>query len=126
MTTCGPERDRDRDQGAAVGGALDAEVALDGRQSIAEPDQAAAVPPGTPDAIVGDVDEQRAGVDARRDPGARGAGVLDDVGQRLGDALFWWSLAVGLLIAGAVAYPLNRHLISRGKGHAVMHAHHEH
>jgi hypothetical protein len=51
-------------------------------------------------------------------PGAIAAG--------LGDALFWWSLAVGLLIAGAVAYPLNRHLISRGKGHAVMHAHHRH
>jgi hypothetical protein len=44
----------------------------------------------------------------------------------LGDALFWWSLAVALLIAGAVAYPLNRWLISRGKGHAVVHAHHAH
>jgi hypothetical protein len=51
-------------------------------------------------------------------PGAIAAG--------LGDALFWWSLAVGLLIAGAVAYPLNRWLISRGKGHAVVHAHHGH
>jgi hypothetical protein len=51
-------------------------------------------------------------------PGAIAAG--------LGDALFWWSLAVGLLIAGVVAYPVNRHLISRGKGHAVMHAHHRH
>jgi hypothetical protein len=51
-------------------------------------------------------------------PGALAAG--------LGDALFWWSLAVGLLIAGAIAYPLNRWLISRGKGHAVMHGHHGH
>ena len=51
-------------------------------------------------------------------PGALAAG--------LGDGLFWWSLAVGLLIAGAIAYPLNRWLISRGKGHAVMHAHHAH
>jgi hypothetical protein len=51
-------------------------------------------------------------------PGAIAAG--------LGDALFWGSLAVGLLIAGAVAFPLNRHLISRGKGHAVVHAHHGH
>jgi hypothetical protein len=51
-------------------------------------------------------------------PGALAAG--------LGDALFWWSLAVALLIAGAVAYPLNRWLISRGKGHAVVHAHHAH
>jgi Domain of unknown function (DUF4396) len=48
-------------------------------------------------------------------PGAIAAG--------LGDALFWWSLAVGLLIAGVVAYPVNRWLISRGKGHAAMHAH---
>jgi hypothetical protein len=51
-------------------------------------------------------------------PGALAAG--------LGDALFWWSLVVALLIAGAVAYPLNRWLISRGKGHAVVHAHHAH
>jgi hypothetical protein len=49
-------------------------------------------------------------------PGALAAG--------LGDALFWWSLGLGLLIAGAVAYPLNRWLIARGKGHAVVHAHH--
>jgi hypothetical protein len=48
-------------------------------------------------------------------PGALAAG--------LGDALFWWSLAVSLLIAGAVAFPLNRWLIARGKGHAVVHAH---
>jgi hypothetical protein len=51
-------------------------------------------------------------------PGALAAG--------LGDALFWWSLMVGLLIAGAVAYPVNRWLLKRGKGHAVVHAHHAH
>jgi hypothetical protein len=51
-------------------------------------------------------------------PGALAAG--------LGDGLFWWSLAVGLLIAGAIAYPVNRWLIARGKGHAVVHAHHGH
>ncbi len=49
-------------------------------------------------------------------PGAIAAG--------LGDALFWWSLAVGLLIAGAVAFPLNRYLIAGGRGHAVIHGHH--
>jgi hypothetical protein len=49
-------------------------------------------------------------------PGALAAG--------LGDTLFWWSLAVSLLIAGAVAYPVNRWLIGRGRGHAVIHAHH--
>jgi hypothetical protein len=51
-------------------------------------------------------------------PGALAAG--------LGDALFWGSLAVALLIAGAVAFPVNRWLIARGRGHAVMHQHHAH
>jgi hypothetical protein len=51
-------------------------------------------------------------------PGAIAAG--------LGDALFWWSLIVGLLIAGAVAYPVNRWLLARGRGHAVVHQHHSH
>jgi hypothetical protein len=51
-------------------------------------------------------------------PGAISAG--------LGDALFWWSLMVGLVIAGAVAYPVNRWLLARGRGHAVVHAHHGH
>jgi uncharacterized protein DUF4396 len=46
-------------------------------------------------------------------PGALAAG--------LGDALFWWSLGVSLLIAGVVAYPVNRWLIARGRGHAVVH-----
>jgi len=44
----------------------------------------------------------------------------------LGDAGFWASLAVALLIVGAAAYPANRWLISRGKGHAVVHRHHAH
>jgi hypothetical protein len=39
---------------------------------------------------------------------------------------FWGSLAFALLVAGAVAYPINRWLIARGRGHAVVHAHHEH
>jgi Domain of unknown function (DUF4396) len=51
-------------------------------------------------------------------PGAMEAG-LDSL-------LFWASLAVALLIAGAAAFPVNRWLISRGKGHAVVHAHHRH
>jgi Domain of unknown function (DUF4396) len=51
-------------------------------------------------------------------PGAIAAG--------LGDALFWWSLIVGLLIAGAVAFPVNRWLLKRGRGHAVVHQHHGH
>jgi hypothetical protein len=47
-------------------------------------------------------------------PGAMEAG-LDNV-------LFWGALSVALVIAGAVAYPVNRWLIARGKGHAVVHA----
>jgi hypothetical protein len=51
-------------------------------------------------------------------PGAMEAG--------LADPLFWGSLAIALLIAGAAAYPVNRYLIARGKGHAVVHAYHGH
>ena len=49
-------------------------------------------------------------------PGALAAG--------LGDALFWWSLGVSLAIAFVLTVPVNRWLIARGKGHAVMHHHH--
>ena len=44
----------------------------------------------------------------------------------LTNLLFWGSLAAALLIAGVVAFPVNRWLIARGKGHAVVHAHHGH
>jgi hypothetical protein len=49
-------------------------------------------------------------------PGAMAAG--------LGDSLFWWSLAAGLVLAFFAALPVNRALIARGRGHAVAHAHH--
>ena len=49
-------------------------------------------------------------------PGAMHAGV--------GSGLFWSSLAVALLIAGATAFPVNRWLIARGRGHAAVHHHH--
>lgn len=42
----------------------------------------------------------------------------------LADGLFWWSLAVGLALAFAAAWPANRWLIARGRGHAAGHAHH--
>jgi hypothetical protein len=48
-------------------------------------------------------------------------GALD---ATLSDALFWASLAAALLLAGAAAYPANRWLLARGKGHAVVHQHH--
>jgi hypothetical protein len=46
-------------------------------------------------------------------PGALDAG-LDDV-------LFWGSLAVALVLAGAAAFPVNRWLLARGRGHAAVH-----
>jgi len=49
-------------------------------------------------------------------PGALDAGLYDP--------LFWGSLAVALVLAGGAAYPVNRALIARGKGHAVMHGYH--
>ena len=43
------------------------------------------------------------------------------------DSLFFWgSLALSLVIAGIAAFPVNRWLIARGRGHAVAHAHHHH
>jgi hypothetical protein len=51
-------------------------------------------------------------------PGALAAG--------LADGLFWWSLAVSLVIAFVLTVPVNRWLIGRGRGHAVMHELHGH
>jgi hypothetical protein len=42
----------------------------------------------------------------------------------LGSLLFWGSLAFALAVAFVAAFPVNRYLISRGKGHAVVHEHH--
>jgi len=39
-------------------------------------------------------------------------------------ALFWGSLGLSLVVAGVAAYPVNRWLIARGRGHAVIHGHH--
>ena len=51
-------------------------------------------------------------------PGAMDAG--------LSSLLFWGSLAFALAVAFVAAFPVNRYLISRGKGHAVVHKHHGH
>ena len=51
-------------------------------------------------------------------PGAMDAG--------LSSLLFWGSLAFALAVAFVAAFPVNRYLISRGKGHAVVHKHHHH
>lgn len=49
-------------------------------------------------------------------PGALDAGLLD--------VLFWASLAFSLVVAFVVTVPVNREMIRRGKGHAVVHAYH--
>lgn len=38
--------------------------------------------------------------------------------------LFWGSLAFALVVAGLAAYPVNRWMIARGRGHACVHGHH--
>jgi hypothetical protein len=52
-------------------------------------------------------------------PGAMEAGLTS--------LLFWGSLAFALAVAFVTAFPVNRWLIARGKGHAVVHEyHHDH
>ena len=51
-------------------------------------------------------------------PGAMDAG--------LATLLFWISLVFSLAVAAIAAFPVNRWLIARGKGHAVVHAYHGH
>ncbi len=48
-------------------------------------------------------------------PGAMEAG--------LSDPLFWGSLLLSLVLAGAAAFPVNRWLIARGQGHALVQGH---
>ena len=49
-------------------------------------------------------------------PGAMDAGLTS--------FLFWGALAFSLLVAFVLTTPVNRWMISRGKGHAVVHAYH--
>ncbi len=63
-------------------------------------------------------DGDRGQPDPPRHPGAM------DVG--LGSPLFWGSLAVALAVAFLAAFPVNRYLIARGRGHAVVHRFHGH
>jgi hypothetical protein len=49
-------------------------------------------------------------------PGAMDAGLTSP--------LFWGSLAFALAVAFVAAFPVNRWLIARGKGHAVVHEYH--
>jgi hypothetical protein len=49
-------------------------------------------------------------------PGAMDAGLVNPT--------FWWSMALALVIAGAAAYPVNKVLLARGRGHALTHGFH--
>ena len=49
-------------------------------------------------------------------PGAMAAGISD--------GLFWGSLLLSFAVAFVVTVPINRWLIARGRGHALVHAHH--
>lgn len=52
-------------------------------------------------------------------PGAMGSGLVNP--------LFWLSMGVALTAAFFAAYPVNKHLLSKGKGHALVHKyHHKH
>lgn len=50
-------------------------------------------------------------------PGAMEAGLVNP--------LFWASMTVALGAAFVAAFPVNRYLLARGKGHALMHSHHD-
>lgn len=58
-------------------------------------------------------------------------GAMD---EGLANPIFWISLPMALIIAGFAAYPVNRYLLTKGKGHALLHkymghedhGHHEH
>lgn len=50
-------------------------------------------------------------------PGAMNAGLVNWV--------FWVSMMIALSVAFVAAYPVNRHLLARGKGHALTHKYHD-
>ena len=49
-------------------------------------------------------------------PGAMNAGLVNPI--------FWMSMMISLTVAFFAAFPVNRFLLSRGKGHALIHQHH--
>ncbi|MEV7429090.1 DUF4396 domain-containing protein [Nocardioides sp. NPDC092400] len=50
-------------------------------------------------------------------PGAMGAGLVD--------VTFWVGMPIALAVAFLAAYPVNRYLLQRGKGHALTHGYHD-
>jgi hypothetical protein len=51
-------------------------------------------------------------------PGAMNAG--------LNNLLFWVTMPISLMAAFVIAVPVNRYLLARGKGHALVHEYHTH
>ncbi len=51
-------------------------------------------------------------------PGAMEAGIVNPV--------FWISMPIALTAAFIAAFPVNRYLLQKGKGHALVHKHHHH
>lgn len=51
-------------------------------------------------------------------PGAMGAGLVSP--------LFWIAMPISLAAAFVAAYPVNRYLMSKGKGHALVMKYHDH
>lgn len=51
-------------------------------------------------------------------PGAMDAGLVNP--------LFWISMMLALGAAFVAAFPVNRYLLTKGKGHALIHKHHDH
>lgn len=49
-------------------------------------------------------------------PGAMGSGLVNP--------LFWLSMGIALIAAFFAAYPVNKYLLSKGKGHALVHKYH--
>ena len=52
--------------------------------------------------------------------------IPDALDAGLDDLLFYASIAAGFALAYPLAFLANRHLIARGRGHAVVHEHHSH
>lgn len=50
-------------------------------------------------------------------PGAMEAGLVNPI--------FWLSMTLALSVAFAAAFPVNRYLLQRGQGHALVHKYHE-
>ncbi|GAA1919913.1 DUF4396 domain-containing protein [Streptomyces durmitorensis] len=48
-------------------------------------------------------------------------GAMD---AHLADPMFWWILAIALAAAFVITVPVNKWMIGRGKGHAVVHQYH--